>query len=185
MRTLDADFLVRRENSVQDKIDVPAILEEMGFVATFDRSSEWVVYDHPELRVEFLVPELGKGYDKARKIRQLGVTAQGLRYLNLLADHPRKLSYGGLPVVVPEPAAYALQKLIISERRKKAEKRERDLESAIAVLDYIESQSDEQDTMRRILKMLPRKWVKEVERVAKKHNLDFLLKMLEAIAQRA
>jgi len=170
LRTLDVDFLIPDQSSIRREVDVPSVLEELGFVQTHYASSEWTVYDHPELRVEFLVPELGKGSDKARKIKKLHVNAQGLRYLNLLAGYPRKLSYAGLTVLVPEPAAFALQKLMISERRR-GEKGQKDLESAIAVLDYVRTHPKEWKRMKEILKNIPKAWLKTITCLAKKRNL--------------
>lgn len=42
--------------------------------------------------MEFLIPELGRDYDKAREVKKLYINAQGLRYLNLLADYPKERS---------------------------------------------------------------------------------------------
>ena len=172
IRTLDADFLIPNQGLITRDVNVPSLLEQMGFVSTFVGSSGWVVYDHPELRVEFLVPERGRGSDQAHDVRKLHVTAQGLRYLNLLAQHPRQLSYEGLSVCVPEPAAYALQKLIVSARRTKAEKRQKDLEAAVAVLGYLESHPQEQDKMKDILRSLPKGWLKTLNGLAKQHHLS-------------
>lgn len=169
--TLDADFLIPSRASITREADVPAILQQMGFVPTFYRSSGWVVYDHPELRVEFLIPEVGRGHDQAHDVKQLHVKAQGLRYVNLLAAHPRKLSYEGLSVWVPEPAAYALHKLIISARRTKAEKRQKDLEASVALLDYLQSHPREQEQMRQILRGLPKGWLKTLDRLATQYHL--------------
>ncbi len=163
IRTLDADFLIPNQRNFRREVDLPSILKEMGFVPTFYRSSDWVVYDHPELRVEFLIPELGKGHDKAQEIKKLHVKAQGLRYLNLLADHPRSISYKGLSLCVPEPAAFALHKLIVSARRTNQLKRGKDLNSAVALLDYILSHPKEREKMRPILKDLPKRWLKTID----------------------
>lgn len=170
IRTLDADFLLPHPRSIQREVDVPALLKELGFVPTHYRSSDWVVYDHPELRVEFLVPEIGRGYDKAQRVGKFHVTAQGLRYLNLLADYPRSISYNGLSIRVPEPAAFALQKLIVSTRRTGTEKSRRDLDTAIALLDWIFSHPREGDKLGEILKDLPKGWLRNVQGLANQHH---------------
>ena len=169
LRTLDADFLIPSQRSLKREVDIPALLKEMGFVQTFYRSSGWVVYDHPELRVEFLIPETGRGRDSAHEVKKLHVNAQGLRYLNLLADHPRELFYEGLSVRVPEPAAFALQKLIISQRRQDKLKQQRDLDTAVALLDYVFSNSKELSKLKNILKDLPKGWGKTLKILAKKY----------------
>ena len=179
LHTADADLLIPHQRAIGREINVSALLKEMGFVQTLVGFSGWIVYDRPELRVEFLVPELGKGRDKARSIKEWHITAQGLRYLNLLADHPRKLVYKGLSVHVPEPAAYAMQKLIISARRSKEEKRQRDLETAVAMIDYIDSNLHERAKMKRILRRLPGKWLKTLKGLASKHSPKLLQVMKE------
>jgi len=170
LRTLDADFLIPKRGDIRREVDVPSILKSLGFVPTFYRASEWVVYDHPELRVEFLIPELGRGSEKAQEVKSLGVKAQALRYLNLLASHPRVIDYKGLSIRVPEPAAFALQKLIISQRRSKREKREKDLDTATEILDYIFNSSNELIKLKSILKSLPDKWCKTILSISKNHH---------------
>ena len=137
---------------------------------THYRSSNWIVYDHPELRVEFLVPEIGRGYDKAQRVEKLHVTAQGLRYLNLLAGYPRSVSYKTLSIRVPEPAAFALQKLITSTRRTKAAKGRKDLDAAIALLDWIFSHPRERGKLEDVLKDLPKRWLRDVQNLAEQHH---------------
>ncbi|MFA5167639.1 MAG: GSU2403 family nucleotidyltransferase fold protein [Candidatus Omnitrophota bacterium] len=85
-RTTDIDFLVPRPFRFEKVTDVPAILEELGFAPTFHGMSGLAVYDHPELRLEFLVPEIGRGSSEPVAIRGLQVKAQGIRYLNFLSS---------------------------------------------------------------------------------------------------
>ncbi len=194
IRTLDADFLIPNQRALRQDLDVPILLKELGFVPTPYHMSGWVVYDHPELRVEFLVPEQGAGRGSAHSIKKLHVTAQGLRYLNLLADHPRKLTYAGLSICVPEPAAFALQKLIVSQRRSDPVKRQRDVDTAIAVLDYVLSNSRELRALREILRRSPKGWLRTLTAIARQnypkleaylmeHSPVFLKRMEEAVRE--
>lgn len=171
IRTLDADFLIPNQREITHEVDVPALLNDMGFVPTYYRSSALVVYDHPELRVEFLVPEVGKGSAKAKEIKKLHVNAEGLRYMNLLADYPKDIFYKGLKIRVPEPAAFALHKLIVSARRKNKEKARKDLNAAVVLFDWIFSLPKEKTKLKKILKSLPKAWLKTVRELTKKHSL--------------
>jgi hypothetical protein len=175
-----SDILSELLRGFAREVDIPVLLKELGFVPTHYRSSGWVVYDHSELRVEFLIPELGRGSDNAHEIKKLHVKAQGLRYLNLLADYPRRLLYMGLSVRVPEPAAFALQKLIISERRLSKVKRQRDIDTAVAVLDYAFSNRSELSRLKVILGGLPGGWLKTLSGLAGKNHegLSVLLSAL-------
>jgi len=170
VRTLDLDFLVPVSKKISKDIDIPKMLRRMGFIPTFNRSTGLVVYDHPELRVEFLIPELGRGHDRPQKIEKLHVKAQGLRYLNLLADYPRVISDRGLRVKVPEPAIYALHKLIITNRRKNPVKARKDLETAVSLLDFLYKRPDEFTRIKSILKSLPKFWLKNILSVSEKHS---------------
>lgn len=169
VRTLDADFLIPHQRGLARDVDVPSLLQELGFVPTFYRSSQWVVYDHPELRVEFLAPELGRGSSEAQTVPKLHIKAQRLRYLQLLADYPKRVTYQGVTLRIPEPSAFALHKLIVSGRRTGGAKRRKDLEAAIAVLDYVYAHPRELTMMRTILHRLPKGWLKTLDGLATTH----------------
>ena len=47
--------------------------------------------DHPELILEFLVPERGKGIDKPYPLPRLGINATTLRFLNFLSCNTIKV----------------------------------------------------------------------------------------------
>ena len=167
-RTLDVDFLIPHAGKIKTEVNIPEILKQEGFVPSFNRSNDIVKYDHQELRVEFLVPELGKG-GRAREIKSLHVKAVPLRYLNLLMDYPLMLKHEGLEVRVPEPAVFALHKLIVSSRRLKAEKSAKDLEAAVGILDFLWDRPREIEKIKRILKGMPPSWRKLIASVADKH----------------
>jgi hypothetical protein len=63
----------------------------------------------------------------------------------------------GLEVNLPHPAAFALHKLIVSQRRPKEEKRLRDRESAHHILKCLIENGDG-DIIKKIYDNLPKKW---------------------------
>ena len=79
LRTLDADFLIPNPKKIFKDVNIPSLLKELGFVSTHNRLNNLIVYDHPELRVEFLVPEMGRGTSDAQSIPNLHIKAQGFR----------------------------------------------------------------------------------------------------------
>lgn len=171
-RTTDIDFLVPRPFRPGHKVDVPAILQELGFAPTFHGQSGLAVYDHPELRLEFLIPELGRGSSGPIMIHDLHIKAQEIRYLNFLADHPIKTEYQGLTITVPEPAVFALHKLIVSSRRTKKEKKEKDLAAATGILEFLFRDPKEKIRVREVLAKIPPKWRKTLLSVSAKHFPD-------------
>ncbi|MFL4471468.1 GSU2403 family nucleotidyltransferase fold protein [Tateyamaria armeniaca] len=69
--------------------------------------------------VEFLTPAFGD--ETVKPLPALGVSAQGLNYLNyLIADpiHALALYRSGILVQVPRPEKYAIHKLIVADRRR-------------------------------------------------------------------
>ena len=106
------------------------ILRTLDFTPTHSYITGYTKYEHPELELEFLTPELGRGKNKPYELPKLHINAQGLRYLNLLQSNVLKIKYKHMMIQLPEPAAYVLHKFIIFERRKEKSKKERDLLAA-------------------------------------------------------
>lgn len=84
LRTADIDFLVPNPPRIHKEVDVSALLMQLGFDLLTDYISGHTKYSHPNLDIEFVTPELGKGQNTPYEIPLLHVNAQGLRYLNLL-----------------------------------------------------------------------------------------------------
>ncbi|MDD5218797.1 MAG: GSU2403 family nucleotidyltransferase fold protein [Candidatus Omnitrophica bacterium] len=168
-RTLDVDFLVPNAKQVKKEVDVSQLLKDEGFVPTFNRSSGLIKYNHPELQVEFLVPELGKGRDEPVAIESLHINAQSLRYLNLLMDYPRIIAYEEIKIRVPEPAAFAIHKLMISARRGNQEKQKADLETSIGLLEFLYARPEEVARIKAVLRAIPKSWKKTILSLSGKH----------------
>jgi len=77
--------------------------------------------------------------------------------------------YHDLTVHVPEPAAFALHKLIVSSRRTKKDKREKDLAAAVGVLEFLFKDPKERERVKAILAEIPLKWRKTILAVSAKH----------------
>lgn len=64
IRTRDIDFLVDDPAHIKREIDIPALLKDLGFVTIYKGSKGYIKLDHPDLILEFLVPEKGKGSNR-------------------------------------------------------------------------------------------------------------------------
>ena len=88
-------------------------------------------------RVEFLTPLVGKATSGRVEIRQLGVPAIPLRFLDYLMESPvAAIALGRKPVLVriPAPARFAVHKLIVAQERKANQlKAQKDLEQSFAL----------------------------------------------------
>lgn len=166
-RTADLDLLVPNPPRIHKDVDVSLIFEELGFDRKISLLDGYEKYVHPDLEVEFLTPERGRGRGKPYTIDKLHINAQGLRYLDLIQSHTMKTSYNGISINVPEPSAYVLHKFIVSNRRKKQFKREKDIETARQLGEYLLEQNKQRNKMRGIYLSMPEKWKKDLIKIVK------------------
>ncbi|MCD4782422.1 MAG: nucleotidyltransferase domain-containing protein [Candidatus Eremiobacteraeota bacterium] len=116
LRTTDIDIDVNSLRKAKIRFNIGGILEKYDFRMDFhgDGSTSFI---HADLKIEFLVPEIGRPSHEPVKIHGFGITAQPLRWLDLLEKEVIIVDYKGMQVKVPHPARFAVHKLIISQRR--------------------------------------------------------------------
>lgn len=134
MKTRDIDFLIDVPSRIKHNVNIPEILKDLGFVTTYKGSKGYIKLDHPELILEFLVPEKGKGIDKPVPLAKLGVNAVALRFLTLLTENTIRVKVEDFYITLPNPVNFALHKMIIFQRRLKKEKAIKDRTTAIEIL---------------------------------------------------
>jgi len=159
IRTRDIDFLVPLPPQFDKKVDLQEIFQTLGFNIVFKGSSGYITFEHPDLIIEFLVPERGRGSEEPYPLPNLGINAQPLRFLDLLAQNTIRIPLDDITVTVPHPANFAIHKLIISTRRTKVEKRDKDRALAVEILKTLVA-VDEADSITQLLQSLPKKWQK-------------------------
>ncbi len=157
IRTRDIDLLVSLPPKIKTEIDVPELLADLGFIPDFIGSKGYMRLNHPELIVELLVPERGRGTDKPYPLPGLKMNAQPLRYLDFLATNTILVKYGDMTIKVPHPAAFALHKLIIFKRRTKKDKAEKDEQQALMIFDSLIEKGDLRK-IRDIYRSMPKSW---------------------------
>ena len=86
-------------------------------------------------------------------VKALGVKAIQLRFLDMLFERPLIIKERGVSIRVPNPTNFCIHKLIISQRRLKADKAAKDIEQAVYVLSILEPEK-----FRLTLSKLPWKW---------------------------
>ena len=163
IRTRDIDLLVPLPQKNKTEIDVPKMLEDLGFVVGFIGSKGYMRLNHPELIVEFLVPERGRGSDKPFPLPNLKMSAQPLRYLDFLAANTMRVKFDNMIINVPHPAAYGLHKLIIYKRRRKKDKADKDIQQALMIFGCFEEMGDFRK-LKEIFRSMPKKWQSNVIR---------------------
>lgn len=161
IRTRDVDFLIPHPRDVRANVNIPDLLKDLGFIIGYRGARGYMKLEHPDLVVEFLSPEKGKGTDKPISIPRLGVNAVALRFLNLLTENTIKVAVENFEVWLPHPANFALHKLIIFQRRSKEDKAAKDRNAAIKILRALIAKG-EAETVKHVLDSMIPKWRKKV-----------------------
>lgn len=161
IRTMDIDFLIPAPNRLDKNIHIFGLLEDLGFIEEYNGSQGYTKISHPDLTVEFLVPERGSGHDKPYPVSRLSINAIPLRYLDFLAANTIYVVAEGLRLKLPHPAAYALHKFIIFKRRRNIDKYDRDIEGALRVFRQL-IRHGESDKVKRIYNKMHKRWQKTV-----------------------
>jgi hypothetical protein len=177
IRTRDVDFLIPNPNNISVNVDVTEAIKDLGFIVGLKGTQGIVKLEHPELTIEFLVPDKGKGFDKPVELPNLGVNAQALRFLNFLIEDAINVKIDDIHITIPHPINFALHKLIIYQRRKNKEKAEKDLESAIRILNAV-IDNQEIELIRNKFKNIPKGWQRKIISGLKKADENKILDIL-------
>ncbi|MDD4736710.1 MAG: GSU2403 family nucleotidyltransferase fold protein [Kiritimatiellae bacterium] len=156
IRTRDIDLLIPTPLRLIQPVNLEELLTELGFIISYKGDGGYVRFVHPDLMLEFVVPERGRGHDKPYDLPALGINAQPLQFMDFLCVHLIKLTFGETEIAVPHPARFALLKLMVAGRRDKAVKKENDLRQATQVIQAL-IQSNEQKLLHDTFLSMPKK----------------------------
>jgi len=150
--TQDIDFLIPNPFRGKEHPDFIKKLGDLGFRHDFKHDGSLYLWN-AELKIEFITPEKGRGVDTAIKIKKLGINAIPLRFVMLLLDNPITIVEAGISVLVPNPANFCLHKLIIASRRRKSDKRLKDLQQSVCSSMIVDKKK-----IHELFLSLPKKW---------------------------
>lgn len=169
LTTPDIDFLIPSPFYGKEHPDFVTKLEKLGFEAGFNGDGSLYLWN-ADLKIEFLTAEKGAGTDKAIKIKKLGIDAIAIRHVGFILDKSITITEGGIKIKVPAPVRFCLHKLVIASRRKKVDKRLKDLQQAI----YTSAIVDKNE-MQKTFQSLPKKWKQEIVKSLEKAELELPL----------
>ncbi len=177
VKTRDIDFLVEYPTRIRKEVNIPLLLEDLGFIVIYKGDKGYIKLEHPDLLLEFLVPERGKGTNKPVPLPKLGMNAVALRFLSFLSMKTIKVKVENFSLTLPHPANFALHKLIIFQRRLKADKALKDRNTAIEILKAL-LRKGESKIIRSVFSEIPKKWqnkvIKGLDKVEDKIILEAL-----------
>jgi hypothetical protein len=156
IKTQDVDFLLKVPYRGKDT-DIELLLKPLGFSLGFNPDGS-NFFTNGIFKIEFMVPQSGKGTDKAVYIKPLKISATPLRYLRMLFDQQMEVEREGYKFIVPSPWVLAYHKILIARNRRAKDKKEKDILQAIAILREIYKRPDELKKALSYLETLPHKW---------------------------
>lgn len=166
IRTRDVDFLYRNIRRPSPQINLEQIMTKAGFVIIRDRLTEVVkMLKEDLLEVEFLTRQVGAGQNMYMDIPGIGIRGQSLRDVNILSEYPIELMVRGYDIIVPEPAIYMLQKIMINPHRMPISKREKDIESVRNILPFILASQRDAFVLHEAIKRLSKKNIQSIKKV--------------------
>lgn len=171
-RTLDVDFLIPYPYKGRIRIKLVKKLKELGFRHAFKPDGS-IYLKSAELKIEFIIPERARGFTSPPTIKQLSLKAIPLRFADILLEDPIYVKEKGIKVLIPNPTAFCLHKLLIASRRRKFEKKLKDLEQAIRTYKIVP-----QKKMKQIYTKFLKPWRKKIVQCLEreKKNLPLLRK---------
>ncbi len=163
MKTEDLDILVPWPYKGKT-FDFAAYLQRLGFSQQFHPDGS-MFFTGNRMKVEFLTRERRKTAQSQRYVKEMAVTPQGLRFLDILSVEPMVLKVDrGIRAKVPDPSAFLLHKLIISMLPKRRSKKEKDIRQAIYTANFVLAKKPETAKLARLWAGLPRGWKTKIKR---------------------
>jgi hypothetical protein len=176
-RTLDVYFAVALPYTGPRK-DIGELLQKLGFSQKFHHDGT-IKYVSAELEVKFLKDRRGDGSPSKQRGSQetekdLGIAPVAVPYLRILLDNRMTLQARDIgKVVVPSMPAFMLHKILVAGKRRKHDKRVKDLRQAEAVAKTILLDPGLLQEVARIAGGLHKKWLEAIRKEA--GNMSALL----------
>jgi hypothetical protein len=172
--TTDADLLIPKKMKFKLTADVAGIMQENGFKLDFFHNG-LMKFIHEDFKFEFLTEAGAKADETVFTFKNLNLTAQELHFMNIPLSYNFIIPFRDISIRLPEPEAFALHKLIISQRRRNVEKREKDLSAAEGLFAYFATKESHRARLKHILEEFPKGWRKKVDEALKKSGLELPL----------
>lgn len=163
LKTRDIDILIPLP--YKGKVfDFSLFFREIGFAEHFNPDGS-LFFSIPSLKVEFLSPQKGKGEKSTEYIKDLSVSPQLLRFMDMLFEDPSTLRISrGIKVRLPSPSSFFLHKLLISTRSNRKQKKEKDIRQAIYIGKYVIMDDVEKNKLLERWNSFPKPWKTRIKK---------------------
>jgi hypothetical protein len=148
LKTDDIDFLVPNIRKPREKVSLPKVLQEKGYLLKTERLTKVNKFIKDKFEIEFLARQVGKP-STHEEVPSLGIKVETLKHMNLMNKNIIKVYYNNIEVIVPSPEAFVLSKMIINKDRTE-EKREKD---NVSINNMLITLMDSEDNMRKLTRI--------------------------------
>ena len=163
MRTEDLDILVPWPFKGKP-YDFAAYLQRLGFSQHFHPDGS-MFFTGNRLKVEFLTRERREASQPHRYIKEISVTPQELKFLDILFIKPMILRIArGIQAKVPDPSAFLLHKLAIATRPARRNKKEKDVRQAVYTANFVLAEKTETAKLVELWAALSKGWKAKIRR---------------------
>lgn len=170
--TTDADLLLPKKLKFKPPVDIAGIMEETGFTIEHERTDGLMRFIHEDFKVEFITEAGAKGDEAVHRFKNLSITAQELHFMTIPIDYNIQVPFRDIVVRIPEPQAFALHKLIVSQRRTNPDKKLKDIAAARGLLEFFEDDESHLRRLHEIFSEFPKGWKSKVNEALKAAGME-------------
>ena len=169
VRTTDIDFYVPDSKRAK-AADLSERLKSINYDHFQDSMTSKSRFVSPEgFEVEFLAKLNREGLSCVR-LGSSGIFAESLSYVELFGSNYIEVKRNGIVVKVASPSAFAIQKVLINDRR--GNKAEKDSQAIDYVLSFINASTKSCAEFYELFDKLPRKWKKTIEEYCRLRGIN-------------
>lgn len=173
VRTRDVDCFYPNIRKPGERIYITKAFSEHGFEYqedTYTRVGRFIKENL--LEISFLSRTMGSEQNGPRKIEAFQIYSEGMRDVNILEKYPMHVAVNDYDIVVPEPAVFIMQKLLVYPNRKPEYKREKDIVAINELLPYVLKSEIHSERLKYIYNVLSDKEQKRVNEVCAERKIE-------------
>lgn len=153
-------------------------MKEIGFAYEEDPMTGKSKFYKNDIEVEFLTT-LTRDYSSVYSVPEMGIHAECLKYMDITAANTIPVALAeGLLILIPNPAAYVIQKAMINNERSAA-KAQKDVTAVRGIVLSMLEENRFKNDFARIYRQLGKKQKRRVDRFAEENSIIELRNLIE------
>ena len=170
--TTDFDIFLPNVSKIKEG-NITELLFELNYIRRDDcLTGKTKYYSKDGFEIEFLtLPD--RTMSNVIKIKSINIGVEALPKIKPIMWNYITVMFDGMPVNIPSPASFCLQKLLIN-RERNADKKQKDIDAIKYVWSYIKLSPKYKAEFFESLSNAPKKWQKAIVSTINEYNLDII-----------